>query len=816
MVSHPRRNEHAKMVAERLGPVALSQRLATARERAAMLSNVSRRGPGVSEREAVRRLRPEVKWPTYLGRRGRYADMGLDGLVDARLPWAGKVTANVRETLVSGRREDPAARVGDLRREVVVSCGTTLSESTVKRVLRKAGVNRPQGGVPGPRKQDGKRIGQGPGCRNNVGGDGTGGRDLGWFEGAEEVEPPQRLELAGMKLLEVGARKTGLLKELVDGIVTEVSALETGKEYQGPDLAGRDDQGRFVGEYNERYRKNGENLGPGFVSVSIKRETKDPARFKIAQVSEEVIERKVLALMSLPVFTANGMEVLRAPSGGWLEEVCGFPYMPATLEKMLRELKYVGVAEALWGRAAKVMLEQQKKWMGPTPVMTATYIDSTSKPLWTGLFTKSGKVASNGRVMPCLQAVMVHTGVGVPVYVETFSGRAGLQEHCERILGKLERLAGAVISRIVVMDAEANSARLLKRLEDDERPWVTLFKGNLLKGKEVIDRHGSWQYRNGDRLSEGEMELPLGPREGDGIYRVRVVEVTHRGTGNVSTIGTCLKAEDYDAKAVADLYYQRWPCQEGNIRALKQGTGFEHIHGYGKELVTNVGVITELEKVSQRLAKTMTRLDTAKNSRRDLEPRLLDATRQEGLVRARAKGLDERIERFRKGNDASPKYTKALEQRIELDVQRRQREKDAAALKRTAETLDERVKRNEEKANELRTRAADLGDQRFIYRNDTELDSLASLMKVCFAFSIEWVLRVVFGGAAMEYGTFLGRMAALKGWYRQTTRADYVVLDWNERDPDTMVLLRAGVVRLNALALTARSGRPLRFIMDSG
>ena len=174
-----------------------------------------------------------------------------------------------------------------------------------------------------------------------------------------------------------------------------------------------------------------------------------------------------------------------------------------------------------------------------------------------GFRAESGKVASNGRVMPCLQAVLVHTGVGVPMYMETFSGRAGLLEHTESILDNLERLIGAEVSRIVVIDAEADSAPFLKRLQDNHRPWVTVLKGNILKGKEVKNRHGDWAYRDGDRLTEGVIDLSLGD---DGIYQVRVVEVKHRGTGEVTTLGTCLPEDLYPAERVAK--FGRVPAQD--------------------------------------------------------------------------------------------------------------------------------------------------------------------------------------------------------------------------------------------------------------
>jgi hypothetical protein len=83
---------------------------------------------------------------------------------------------------------------------------------------------------------------------------------------------------------------------------------------------------------------------------------------------------------------------------------------------------------------------------------------------------------------------MIHTGVGVPIYMETFSGRAGLLEHAEGILEKLETMLGARVSRIVVMDAEADCAPFLERLESDNRLWVTVLKGNILTGSPASPR----------------------------------------------------------------------------------------------------------------------------------------------------------------------------------------------------------------------------------------------------------------------------------------------------------------------------------------
>jgi hypothetical protein len=617
-----------------------------------------------------------------------------------------------------------------------------------------------------------------------------------------------------MRLLETGARASGLLPELATGIADLVGALKPGNADVGPDLSGRNEDGRFISGYNERYRKLDGDLGPGFASVNSKRATKNAKRFKISQVSLEVLERKFWALIALPVFTSHGLEQLRAPIGASMEEVCGFPYMPETLQKMLRELKFAGIAFELWEIMARVVLRAHQQWHGGVgPIIVIFYIDTSAKPLWTDKFTKSGKVASNGRVMPCLQAVLVHTGVGVPIYMETFSGRAALLEHTERILDKMELLVGAEVGRIVVIDAEADSARFLKRLELAGRLWVTVLKGNITKGKEVMNRHGDWEYRDGDRLTEGVMDLSLGD---DGVYRVRVVEVRHRGTGKVTTVGTCLPEDVYPAQRVANIYHDRWPFQESNIRALKQGTGLARNRGYGKELVENTAVVTELEQIEARLSSERCKVESGETARQALKPQHLAATRRLGQLVAQAHRLDDKIKRHPKKERETPAYHAMFERRVDLDRKWRRQEQAVAAVARKASVIENQTERATDKVKNLTVKMEEIQGQRFIYRNDTELDSLSSLLKVCFAFTIEWVLQMVFGGERMEYKTFLERVAKLKGWYHQTQIADYVVFDDNTRDPEMMALLHRGIVVLNAMKLTSQSGWPLRFLIDSG
>ncbi len=51
----------------------------------------------------------------------------------------------------------------------------------------------------------------------------------------------------------------------------------------------------------------------------------------------------------------------------------------------------------------------------------------------------TGKVTIQGRVMNCLEQVIIHDGYGHPIYFRTFSGNADLQKHA---LQSMENLNG--------------------------------------------------------------------------------------------------------------------------------------------------------------------------------------------------------------------------------------------------------------------------------------------------------------------------------------------------------------------------------------
>jgi hypothetical protein len=189
------------------------------------------------------------------------------------------------------------------------------------------------------------------------------------------------------------------------------------------DRKGRNAQGQFTGEYNRRK----EIRHKRFASVEVKREDKNYSRMGLFQAGEFILERKCLGILALPLITLNGStRSANGPLGNALEAFCGYNYQHDTLDKFLRELKYLGTSDLL-------LRDQVSFWQGHWRNFEGSpswfpflcyYVDGNTKPLWSEKRVKQSKVTMLGRVMGCLEQVFVHDGFGHPVYLETYAGKA--------------------------------------------------------------------------------------------------------------------------------------------------------------------------------------------------------------------------------------------------------------------------------------------------------------------------------------------------------------------------------------------------------
>jgi len=98
----------------------------------------------------------------------------------------------------------------------------------------------------------------------------------------------------------------------------------------------------------------------------------------------------MLALMTSPLLVvAAGWD--RAARGALLEELCGFGYMPSTLDPLQSRLKYVGY-RILCGRYMHGLGSTKTAKWGKRARCGRTLCRLHEQPVWTDLFSQSSKV----------------------------------------------------------------------------------------------------------------------------------------------------------------------------------------------------------------------------------------------------------------------------------------------------------------------------------------------------------------------------------------------------------------------------------------
>jgi hypothetical protein len=129
-----------------ISPSSWKQRVEKARKLERKVVAILKRIKGGESQEVA--LRSEVcpsQRSGMLRALSRYLEAGFEGLIDRRTPRERSATPQQRLVVETARRAAPQIPVERIIVIVREQCGTTLSSSTVKRVLKEAGLERAVG-----------------------------------------------------------------------------------------------------------------------------------------------------------------------------------------------------------------------------------------------------------------------------------------------------------------------------------------------------------------------------------------------------------------------------------------------------------------------------------------------------------------------------------------------------------------------------------------------------------------------------------------------------------------------------------------------
>ncbi len=348
------------------------------------------------------------------------------------------------------------------------------------------------------------------------------------------------------------------------------------------------------------------------------------------------------------------------------------------------------------------------------------------------------------------------------------------------------------------------------------RGWVTRLRPSLVEGKAIFEHSRYRSYRDGDRVRVGLVDLH-DPEDPGTPFRIRVVEIERRSKGTITYLGasTLLDEREWGASAIADLYFERWPKQEANFRAVNQALGLKQVHGYGKQLVDNISVVTRLDELAQKIPHEQQQLGLLIEHHKSDQQRLEQQRKSLAETERRHAVLERQLHaRLSKGKLITSKLQQLAADEKETAKQLRTHERLVARSDRKAALSQLRVEKQQSRLDKHLGEQQAIGSRRRIYQHDVELDSFFSLMKVGLVLTITFVLKEYLGNACMEALTFLERVATLPARLQVLPNLEILTFEYNHRDPEVMDLVAAHCEAINARALRLRSGRTLRIHVE--
>lgn len=555
---------------------------------------------------------------------------------------------------------------------------------------------------------------------------------------------------------------------------------------------------RRNGTFSPRYNRLARVRRMKFASISDKIENKDLSRLSLFQTQAATLDRKNLALLLLPLVTHNGaVRNLDTPLGNALEQACGYNYKHATIDKYLRELKYLQVSTQLIDCNAQFWSRFWKPYDASDPKVMCYYIDGNVKPLWSSKRCRKGKVSMLGRVMGCLEQVVIHDGYGHPLYVRTFSGHADLQKYALKSMEELDNLLSeesssrsqkSPCSRALIMDSAANAVHTLRAFSKSDYYYITLLDTNQIHPRKIKHLSPSQRYRYGEAtLTESRIEL-IDSKQRDYIYESRAVQV-HWDNGRECCLVSSIPKTIFDASEVVKAYFDRWPCCEKQYALMKSALCFFQVVGYGKKPVADENKIAQIEKLQTDLQHLQEELETPLSQITVQEQQLQTLFEQERSLKEKSQ--------IKEGKRRQSHLDQETLERCQRDIRKIQRD-----IKKIEKPFQKSFSSLRQKSKEF----SRIQGKREVYHVDVELDQLVTSFRLTLANLLAFLAKEILEDTPMEMNSLIQSILFLSGRIEHHPDRRKVYLNPNKKDPSFMAKLAKGLSKLNTLNIQHPSG----------
>lgn len=762
------------LVRQLLPPEAWATRLSSAEAEAHLLGEIERRcAAGEQSKAACLAVDPQGKYASIMRRLRVWRNGGVEALVDCRLPPKQvalplDINALIDATAVAL----PKARSVEIAAHINLHHGLSVGESKVRDRLRAAGLARPVG----PPKQK---------------------RRLKLVTAEAEVDSRARTVpcwAAGAALMTVLDAQVGGTWDLAEAITACANSLPDPIAPVEDDRADRDGRGRFLPAYNRARPRRFARVGTKFESVLFRWKHKNPLTLRCRGDVVKWTHLRVKALLLTPLVIETGrLSELQYGLDDRLGQMTGRVYRPSTLDKSLREWKLIGAADAMGAAFLAHLVRTAPEPLDAPTGVVVLYGDGTVNPWWTSGHARCAKVSRRGKVMPAVTTVTLNNGLGTPVRYAAVSGQIYLPDIIPRLLDEYEEAAGpSVLQRVVVLDRESHAVAFFKQL-GARHTFIIALRSNVTGPTAPFRDVGAWTASSqGTEVCDGFLTLH-DRRSGQRDLEVRVVGFRRRANGSVLWLATNGGHEVFTSSDIARIYLGRWPNQERQYRDTQGRIGFGRIHGYGKEEVEHVAVVTRLEVVKAMLG----RLNPA-SVQLDAQLAKLAPVRAATGLASDAATQSETAALSVLEFAAPAELANAVSTWREMRVQ-------AAVAKKLAETTANRFGKLHLKREALRARETRLTDEQdklsectTILTVDTELDEIMLGIKCMFIHLAQRLLRE-FLGLKMEIDSLIRRVLTLPGEMDvdRKKRPTAVRIYRNPKDPDVSAAIERAISSLN-------------------
>jgi hypothetical protein len=404
------------------------------------------------------------------------------------------------------------------------------------------------------------------------------------------------------------------------------------------------------------------------------------------------------------------------------------------------------------------------------------YIDGHFKAVWTLKNIPKGKHGMMDRIMPGHEEVFLNGYYGHPLLHRTCPGDRHLTKELLPIVEEFENIIGKEVTNMVVVDGECCSIDQFKEFDKINK--------NRKMNTYLLTMMDSNQYRYEDLKTRENNELraikecDFKPYKYDKKNRIRswvaLVEFDYLSNANrkkknkipymvrgavvkkkndaLSFVATNQPHNEINSgKELADLYYNRWPCQEAKFKEMKRYCNLNVNHGFKKKEVFNRLADNRLKRAEKSLKYNKKRLvnlsEKYAHLNRQIEKRKARFKKDIEKLEFQMDKINERLKNHKGDeNKQRERWEKKIREAGKLEGLHQEKirilkEKERAISKRKEHILNS----IEEIKTDVTRWKKELEETSF-YEIDTEMDHIMANFKILLENSLLYTMNTFFEG----------------------------------------------------------------------